>query len=187
VWVDDQRVDTYDYMQGTSMAAPHVSGAAAVLRAAGLSPQETVDRLLATAKDLGAEGPDSTYGSGRLDVARAVEGLGTPSTAPPAATPSPPPDTTPPAPPASTPPPPPGPADRSDGTPTSAAPAPSTTAAPTAEPTTTTARRDDENRVAIQTETPGGGGARPWVPIAFATFAVGGTAAAVFARRNLRQ
>lgn len=62
----------YGYMAGTSMAAPHVAGAAAVLRGMGLSPQATIDRLLATAKDLGAPGRDDVYGAGRLDLACAV-------------------------------------------------------------------------------------------------------------------
>lgn len=65
----------YEYLAGTSMATPHVAGAAAILRGLGLSAQDTVDRLLATAKDLGARGRDGTYGSGRLDLARAVDGL----------------------------------------------------------------------------------------------------------------
>jgi len=65
----------YAYAQGTSMAAPHVSGAAASLRALGLSPQETVDRLLSTAKDIGTPGDDSQTGHGLLDVAAAVNGL----------------------------------------------------------------------------------------------------------------
>jgi serine protease len=60
---------------GTSMAAPFVAGAAAVLRSLGLTPQQTVDKLLATAKDLGAPGRDGVYGSGRLDMAAAVAGL----------------------------------------------------------------------------------------------------------------
>jgi subtilisin family serine protease len=67
--------NAYAYMQGTSMAAPHVAGAAAVLLGLGLTPQQTVDRLLATAKDIGATGRDSTYGAGRLDLAKAVSGL----------------------------------------------------------------------------------------------------------------
>lgn len=75
VWVSDARRDTYRYLAGTSMAAPHVAGAAAVLRGAGLSPQQTVDRLLATAKDLGPPGRDSTFGAGRLDLAKASAGL----------------------------------------------------------------------------------------------------------------
>ncbi len=67
--------DVYAYLSGTSMAAPHVAGAAAVLRSLGLSPQQTVDRLLATAEDLGPSGRDSTYGAGRLDLAAATAGL----------------------------------------------------------------------------------------------------------------
>jgi len=65
----------YAYLAGTSMAAPHVSGGAAILRSLGLSPQETVDRLLDTAHDIGPPGRDSTFGHGRLNVAAAVRGL----------------------------------------------------------------------------------------------------------------
>lgn len=68
--------NTYACVAGTSMAAPHVSGALAVLLSAGLSPQQAVDRLLATADDLGAPGRDNDYGSGRINLARAVNGLG---------------------------------------------------------------------------------------------------------------
>ena len=94
IWASDARRDTYGYKSGTSMAAPHVAGAAALLRGAGLSPQQTVDRLLGTAKDLGSPGRDNTYGAGRLDVAKAVSGL-RPSAAPVAtATAPPPPPTT---------------------------------------------------------------------------------------------
>lgn len=71
--------DLYAYEAGTSMATPHVAGAAAVLRSLGLSAQETVDRLLSTAKDLGPKGTDATYGSGRLDVAAAVKRTRTPT------------------------------------------------------------------------------------------------------------
>ncbi len=66
----------YACLAGTSMAAPHVAGAAALLRAAGLSAQQTVDRLLSTATDLGLPGRDSTYGSGLLNLAAATKGLG---------------------------------------------------------------------------------------------------------------
>jgi hypothetical protein len=61
-----------------------VTGAAAVLRARGLQPQQVVDRLLTTAKDVGAAGKDNTFGYGRLDVAHAVGAGETPPSAPPA-------------------------------------------------------------------------------------------------------
>lgn len=61
---------------GTSMAAPHVSGGLAVLRAKGLSKQQAVDRLLATAEDLGSRGRDGTYGAGLMNLAAATAGLG---------------------------------------------------------------------------------------------------------------
>ena len=65
----------YGWAYGTSMAAPHVAGAAAILRGLGLSPQQTVDRLLSTARDIGNAGRDNTYGSGLLDVAAAASGI----------------------------------------------------------------------------------------------------------------
>ena len=65
----------YGWGMGTSMAAPHVAGAAAILRGMGLTPQQTIDRLMSTAKDLGPRGYDQAYGAGRLDVAAAVRGL----------------------------------------------------------------------------------------------------------------
>jgi len=65
----------YACVAGTSMAAPHVAGALAVLRSAGLGPQEAVDRLLDTATDLGPAGPDTTYGAGRIDLGRALAGV----------------------------------------------------------------------------------------------------------------
>jgi subtilisin family serine protease len=76
IWSTNPSVH-YGWGMGTSMAAPHVAGAAAVLRGLGLSPQQTVNRLLATAKDIGTPGRDSTYGAGRLDLAAAVAGLKT--------------------------------------------------------------------------------------------------------------
>jgi subtilisin family serine protease len=66
----------YGWGTGTSMAAPHVAGAAAVLRGLGLTPQQTVDRILSTAKDIGSAGDDFTFGHGLLDVGAATKGLG---------------------------------------------------------------------------------------------------------------
>jgi serine protease len=62
---------------GTSMAAPHVSAAAALVIASGVvgpnpSPAAVEQRLKDTARDLGAGGPDFRYGAGLLDAARAV-------------------------------------------------------------------------------------------------------------------
>ncbi|MGH9136930.1 MAG: S8 family serine peptidase, partial [Acidimicrobiales bacterium] len=72
---------TYARMAGTSMAAPHVSGALAVLRSLGLDPTAAVHRLLGTARPIG---PAGTYGSGLLDLGAAVSDLAVPtSTAPP--------------------------------------------------------------------------------------------------------
>lgn len=70
-----ERGSRYGYRAGTSMAAPHLAGAAAILRARGLGPNDTVQRLLRTAKDIGSQGRDPTFGHGRLDVAAAVRGL----------------------------------------------------------------------------------------------------------------
>lgn len=62
--------------QGTSMATPHVAGAAAVLLSAGAgSPQQVKDILLETSHDLGEPGPDPKFGHGRLDIAAAVTAL----------------------------------------------------------------------------------------------------------------
>jgi subtilisin family serine protease len=66
---------SYACISGTSMAAPHVSAAVAMLRSIGYSQQDTVDRLLATARPAGAD-----TGAGILDVAAAV---GEPATDPP--------------------------------------------------------------------------------------------------------
>jgi subtilisin family serine protease len=62
-------------LQGTSFSAPHVAGALALLlQVAPLLGADDQARLLTqSAHDLGATGPDSTYGAGSLDVARAAQ------------------------------------------------------------------------------------------------------------------
>lgn len=69
--------DEYADFWGTSMAAPHVSGALAVLLSMGLAPAKAIDTMLATATDLGLKGVDSTYGAGRLNLAAAVKSVAT--------------------------------------------------------------------------------------------------------------
>jgi subtilisin len=61
---------------GTSMACPHVSGAAALLKELHPSwtPARIRARLRATAQDLGAPGNDPGFGSGLLDCYQAVFG-----------------------------------------------------------------------------------------------------------------
>ena len=64
--------DGYEASAGTSMAAPHVSGVAALLAAKGDGRSAIVRKILASADDLGVPGDDPVYGSGRVNAARAV-------------------------------------------------------------------------------------------------------------------
>ena len=69
----------YAIGDGTSQAAPHVSGAAAVLRAAWphLTAVQTSQILLETSSDFGIAGIDTTYGRGMLNLYGAVQAQGT--------------------------------------------------------------------------------------------------------------
>ena len=62
----------YDTLSGTSMACPHVAGAAAQLMANGYSNTEARDQLFATAEDIGLSGNEQ--GNGLLDAEAAVLG-----------------------------------------------------------------------------------------------------------------
>jgi serine protease len=64
----------YWFFQGTSMAAPHVSGVAALLIANGnaTTPAQIRAVLQETAEDLGTAGPDDSYGYGLVDAQAAL-------------------------------------------------------------------------------------------------------------------
>lgn len=64
---------------GTSLAVPHVSGAAAILIQTfpSLTPAQVVDLLLRTATDLGAPGVDAVYGRGLVNLQAALTPQGT--------------------------------------------------------------------------------------------------------------
>ena len=65
------------YGSGTSMASPHVAGAAALLMSAGTLNATTVRSLLtSTAQDLGASGRDKFFGDGLVNVAAALTAAG---------------------------------------------------------------------------------------------------------------
>lgn len=64
---------TFTFFEGTSMAAPHVAGAAALLVAqVGRDPDRVRALLTETARDLDAPGWDRNTGAGLLDAAAAV-------------------------------------------------------------------------------------------------------------------
>lgn len=68
---------SYYFFQGTSMAAPHVAGAAALLIANGnaVTPDEVRTALQNTAQDLGTTGRDDIYGHGLIDAFAALQYL----------------------------------------------------------------------------------------------------------------
>ena len=73
------RFDVMAYLpfQGTSMAAPHVAGVAAMLMQQGITDPAVIEEILEkTAVDLGSPGRDNTFGFGLVDARAALRGLG---------------------------------------------------------------------------------------------------------------
>jgi serine protease len=63
----------YYFFQGTSMAAPHVSGLAALLASHGVTdPDRIREAIEQTARDLGPSGWDEQYGWGLIDAGAAL-------------------------------------------------------------------------------------------------------------------
>ncbi len=73
-YVDSSRNASYAYLQGTSMACPHVAGVMALLRTAdrSLTPVQVTGILETTAIDLGPPGFDDQYGYGAVDAYAAL-------------------------------------------------------------------------------------------------------------------
>ncbi|MFB3045908.1 MAG: PKD domain-containing protein [Acidiferrobacterales bacterium] len=63
---------------GTSAAAPHVAGVAALLKGGFTTAAEIVDALKDSAVDLGVPGTDTTFGAGRIDALAAARQLNGP-------------------------------------------------------------------------------------------------------------
>jgi subtilisin family serine protease len=80
VWVFDMvfspgNAVSYFWAAGTSMAAPHVTGVAALIigkNGGSMSPSHVVRELRQSADDLGKPGNDSTFGMGRVNAFNAV-------------------------------------------------------------------------------------------------------------------
>jgi subtilisin family serine protease len=75
--VPNSNASGYAYLDGTSMASPHVAGAAAIIWSADPTKSNTAVRnaMNSTALDLGAAGRDNNFGYGLVQTLAATEAL----------------------------------------------------------------------------------------------------------------
>jgi len=67
----------FDFLQGTSMAAPHVAGFAALLMQQGITAPAAIEAAMKRyATDLGPPGRDDEYGHGLINPRASLRGLG---------------------------------------------------------------------------------------------------------------
>jgi serine protease len=67
----------YEFFQGTSMAAPHVSGFAALLMQQGITSPAAIEAIMKRyATDLGPAGRDNEYGFGLINPRASLRGMG---------------------------------------------------------------------------------------------------------------
>lgn len=72
-FMEDPQDFRFWFFQGTSMAAPHVSAAAAILISNGVTdPDDVAEALMFSARDMGPAGWDNGHGWGILDVNAAL-------------------------------------------------------------------------------------------------------------------